>query len=108
MTADDVAWAAALMERRRQVYAGYSPVFWRPRPGVTGLHARFLSRQIASPGYVTLRTGHGFPSASRAGRRGSSTTSRSTRPPAGTLTALPYCWPRGTGGRQTASRRRGW
>jgi hypothetical protein len=50
MTADDVAWAAALMERRRQGYAGYSPVFWRPRPGVTGLHARFLSRQV----------GHGF------------------------------------------------
>jgi hypothetical protein len=60
MTADDVAWAAALMERRRQGYAGYSPVFWRPRPGVTGLHARLLSRQVASPGYVALRTGHGF------------------------------------------------
>jgi hypothetical protein len=49
MTADDVIWAAGLMERRRQVYSGYSPVFWRPRPGVTGLHARFLGPQIARP-----------------------------------------------------------
>jgi len=49
MTEDDAAWAAALMEQRRQVYAGYSPVFWRPRPGITGLHTRFLLRQIASP-----------------------------------------------------------
>jgi hypothetical protein len=70
MTADDAAWAAGLMERRRQVYAGYSPVFWRPRPGVTGLHARFLSRQIASPGYVALRTGHGFLIGQRRGQEG--------------------------------------
>jgi hypothetical protein len=60
MTADDAAWAAGLMERRRQVYAGYSPVFWRPRPGVTGLHARFLGRQLTLPGYLALRTEHGF------------------------------------------------
>src|ERR1700761_8372628 len=66
MTEDDAAWAAALMEQRRQVYAGYSPVFWRPRPGVTGLHARFLGRQIGSPDYVALRTAHGF----LLGRRG--------------------------------------
>lgn len=60
MTKDDLAWAAALMERRRQVYAGYSPVFWRPRPGVTGLHERFLSRQIAAPECAALRGEHGF------------------------------------------------
>jgi hypothetical protein len=70
MSAEDAAWAAALMERRRQVYAGYSPVFWRPRPGVTGLHARFLGRQIASPGYVALRTGHGFLIGQRRGQEG--------------------------------------
>jgi hypothetical protein len=51
MTEDDAAWAAALREQRRQVYAGYSPVFWRPRPGVTGLHTRFLRRLIAIPFY---------------------------------------------------------
>ncbi len=60
LTADDAAWAAGLMERRRQLYAGYSPVFWRPRPGVTGPHARFLGRQLSSPGYLALRTEHGF------------------------------------------------
>jgi hypothetical protein len=60
MTEDDAAWAAGLMERRRQVYAGYSPVFWRPRPGVTGLHGRFLSRQIAAPECMALRGDHGF------------------------------------------------
>jgi hypothetical protein len=70
MTADDAAWAAGLMERRRQAYAGYSPVFWRPRPGVTGLHARFLGRQIGSPGYVALRTGHGFLIGQRRGPEG--------------------------------------
>ena len=60
MTEDDAAWAAGLMERRRQVYAGYSPVFWRPRPGVTGLHGRFLCRQIAAPDCVALRGDHAF------------------------------------------------
>lgn len=71
MTADDAAWAAGLMERRRAVYADYSPVFWRPRPGVTGLHARFLGRQIGSPGFVALRTGHGFLIGQRRGQEGS-------------------------------------
>ena len=57
LTADDAAWAAELMEQRRQVYARYSPVFWRPAQGVTGLHERFLRRQIASPANVALRRG---------------------------------------------------
>jgi hypothetical protein len=60
MTEDDASWAAALMERRRQVYASYSPVFWRPRPGVTGFHARFLRRLISAPDHVALRGEHGF------------------------------------------------
>jgi GNAT superfamily N-acetyltransferase len=70
MTSGDAAWAAGLMERRRQVYAAYSPVFWRPRPGVTGLHTRFLGRQIGSPGYLALRTGHGFLIGQRRGQEG--------------------------------------
>jgi GNAT superfamily N-acetyltransferase len=70
MTAADAGWAAGLMERRRQVYAGYSPVFWRPRPGVTGLHARLLGGQAGSPGYVALRTGHGFLIGQRRGGEG--------------------------------------
>lgn len=48
------------MEDRRRLYATYSPVFWHPASGVTGLHARFLGRQIASDTNVGLRTDHGF------------------------------------------------
>ena len=72
LTGDDAAWAAELMERRREVYAHYSPVFWRPRKGVTGLHERFLRRQIASPANVALRTEHGFIIGQRRGRAGAS------------------------------------
>jgi hypothetical protein len=60
LTAQDATWAAELMEQRRQLYASYSPVFWRPAEDATGLHARFLRRQIASPANVALRTDHGF------------------------------------------------
>jgi hypothetical protein len=57
---DDAVWAAELMERRRQEYARYSPVFWRPAKDVVGLHARFLARQISSDTNIALRTEHGF------------------------------------------------
>src|SRR6266536_231404 len=60
MTAGDAGCAAALMERQRQVYAGYSPVFWRPAEGAAGLHERFLRRQVLSAATVALRTRHGF------------------------------------------------
>jgi hypothetical protein len=70
LTADDAAWAAELMEQRRQAYARYSPVFWRPAQGVTGLHERFLRRQIASPANVALRTEHGFIIGQRRGQEG--------------------------------------
>jgi hypothetical protein len=60
LTADDVAWAADLMEQRRQEYARYSPVFWHPAANVTDLHARFLWSQIESETNIGLRTDHGF------------------------------------------------
>lgn len=60
LSVDDVAWVAELMEQRRQDYARFSPVFWRPAADVTGLHARFLRRQISSDANVGLRTDHGF------------------------------------------------
>lgn len=56
----DAEWAAGLMERRRRIYADYSPVFWRPAENVTGQHARFLGRQIISETNIALRTRHGF------------------------------------------------
>jgi len=70
MCADDAPWAAGLMERRRQQYARYSPVFWRPAQGVTPLHARFLRRQISAGNIVAVRTGHGFLIAGRRGGEG--------------------------------------
>jgi hypothetical protein len=60
LSPDDVAWVADLMEQRRQDYARFSPVFWRPAKDVTGLHARFLQSQITSDANVGLRTDHGF------------------------------------------------
>lgn len=48
------------MERRRQVYARYSPVFWRPAQNVVGPHARFLTQLIQTNGNIALRTGGGF------------------------------------------------
>lgn len=57
---DDADWAAELMEARRQQYARYSPVFWRPAANITGLHARFLRGLIASADNVALRTENGF------------------------------------------------
>jgi hypothetical protein len=48
------------MERQCQAYAGYSPAFWRPAEGATGLHERFLRRQILSEATAALRTRHGF------------------------------------------------
>ena len=52
--------AAQLMERRRQLYAAYSPVFWRPRPGIAEFHAQFLHACSERAGAVAVRTEHGF------------------------------------------------
>ncbi len=57
---EDCEWAAELMERRRQVYAHYSPVFWRPARGVTEGHAAFLAEKVSRGGSVALRTDRGF------------------------------------------------
>jgi GNAT superfamily N-acetyltransferase len=70
MTDGDTAWAAELMERRRQEYARYSPVFWRPAVGVTDLHRRFLSRVIAHDKVIALRSSHGFVICQRRGAEG--------------------------------------
>lgn len=60
MTDDDFSWAARLMERRRELYAGYSPVFWRPARGIVDFHAQFLALCGQRAGAVALRTAHGF------------------------------------------------
>jgi hypothetical protein len=56
----DAGWAAELMNQRRQVYASYSPVFWRPARNATGPHAAYLSTFIGSENCLSLRTDHGF------------------------------------------------
>jgi hypothetical protein len=60
MSAEDSGWAAALMERRREVYASYSPVFWRPARGVTAAHAAFLGGKVSKGRVVGRRTDRGF------------------------------------------------
>jgi hypothetical protein len=60
LSPDDAVWAAELMERRRQEYARYSPVFWRPAQDAAGLHARFLTRLITADSNIALRTDRGF------------------------------------------------
>jgi len=58
------------MERRRQVYGAYSPVFWRPAVGVTEAHANFLATKVTAGVTVGLRTDHGFIIAELRGQEG--------------------------------------
>lgn len=60
LTSADADWVARTMAARRETYAEYSPVFWRPRRGVEGQHATFLRRQLDGPAVVAVRTDHGF------------------------------------------------
>ncbi len=60
MEDDDFAWAATLIQRRRERYAAYSPVFWRPAVGVVEAHAHFLRAAAARKSAVALRTDGGF------------------------------------------------
>jgi hypothetical protein len=66
----DAPWVAAVMEQRRQDYAGYSPVFWRPAKNVTDLHARYLRGLISSESTIALRTDDGFIICQRRGDEG--------------------------------------
>jgi hypothetical protein len=56
----DFEWAAALMERRRERYAEYSPVFWRPALGITASHGEFLRSIAKREGSIAFRSDHGF------------------------------------------------
>ena len=56
----DVEWAAVVMERRRQVYATFAPVFWRPAAGVRETHAGFLRLRVGSGAAIGLRSADGF------------------------------------------------
>ncbi len=69
MRDDDFDWAASLMERRRQEYVEYSPVFWRPAKGVASAHADHLRVAAARPGAVAVRTDRGFALSAPSGGR---------------------------------------
>ena len=69
MTGDDFEWAAQLMQRRRERYAEYSPVFWRPAADVVAAHAAFLELSAGGPGAVAVRSDHGFVIATTDGDR---------------------------------------
>jgi hypothetical protein len=60
MAAADVTWAARVMDQRRQLYARYSPVFWRPARDAISLHTRFLASQMAAPRTIALRSDGGL------------------------------------------------
>ena len=69
MSGDDYTWAAALMQRRRERFAQFSPVFWRPATGVEEAHAEFMRALAAQDGTVAVRTDHGFAISTPAGDR---------------------------------------
>ena len=69
MAGADFAWAAGLMERRRQVYATFAPVFWRPAHGVQQAHADFLRSRVEAGAAVGLRSDEGFVVAALVGGR---------------------------------------
>ena len=60
MTDPDFTWAADLMERRRQVYATFAPVFWRPAVGAGEAHAGFLRFRVEAGAAIGLRSDDGF------------------------------------------------
>jgi hypothetical protein len=60
MGGEDFDWAAELLERRRQEYVAYSPVFWRPAEDVVAAHARFLRATAEREGAVAVRSDHAF------------------------------------------------
>jgi ribosomal protein S18 acetylase RimI-like enzyme len=52
--ADDVAAMAALAEIRREQYARYQPVFWRPAAGALDKHRPYLASLVDNDKVITL------------------------------------------------------
>ncbi len=52
--AADAAAMADLARMRRDQYAGYQPIFWRPAPGATDPHRRYLAKLVGSEQVITL------------------------------------------------------
>ena len=65
VSADDAAWMADLLARRRVEHERWSPVFWRRAADARAVHEPFLVALIASDSIVALRDDHGFVIADR-------------------------------------------
>ena len=52
--AADVDAMTAMAEARRQQYADYQPVFWRPASGAAAGHRRYLAKLVDDPDVITL------------------------------------------------------
>jgi len=50
----DVAAIAALASNRREQYARYQPLFWRPAAGAEDKHRPYLSKLVASDEVISL------------------------------------------------------
>jgi hypothetical protein len=55
---DDVAAMAALAAVRREQYARWQPVFWRPAAGALDKHRAYLASLVASKEVITLVSEH--------------------------------------------------
>jgi GNAT superfamily N-acetyltransferase len=56
---DDVAAMTALAAVRREQYARYQPLFWRPAAGAQDKQRPYLARLVASDEVITLVSDHG-------------------------------------------------
>lgn len=57
---DDLEWVLDLSGARRERIVDFAPRFWRPAPQARHVHGAHLSRQIANPEVISVRTDHGF------------------------------------------------
>jgi hypothetical protein len=66
---EDLEWAVSLMAERRERYAPFSPVFWRPAADAIDRHRTFLAALLADPSTIALRSEIGFIIATDCGHR---------------------------------------
>jgi GNAT superfamily N-acetyltransferase len=56
----DVSWIADMMERRREQYEAYSPLFWRRAARAREIQEPYLRSCVADDRYRGSRSDHGF------------------------------------------------
>ncbi len=58
MVSSDCDWAAELLQRRRESYATFTPLLWRPSGVAVAQEAALLKQQVGLDDVVALRTAH--------------------------------------------------